>query len=989
MQFKRLLSVSLFFALCFLFNPIWAQTKTIAGKVTDQKDGSSLIGVSVRVKGTTLGTVTGVDGSFRLSVPNDANTLEISYIGYKTQSVDIGGRTTVNVVLITDETSLDEVVIIGYGSQKKSDVTGGVVSIGTKDFNKGVINSPEQLLQGRMAGVQVTPASGEPGSGINIRIRGTTSVRSGNNPLFVIDGVPLDGSNISDGAGDYGAGNQSARNPLSFMNPDDIANITVLKDASAAAIYGSRGANGVVLITTKKGTAGSQSFNFSTSVSLANTLNRYDIMDAAQFLTQAKNAGADVAILDQKSNVDWQDEIFRTGVTQNYSMGFGGGNDNTLYRFSGSYSDQEGTIKNSGLKRFTGRVNASHELFNDKVKFDLQLTTSKIDNQYAPIGDDAGFQGNLLGAALQANPTIPIFSPTTKGGFTQSNDYRNPAAMLAFINDNDEVNKVLANISLSWNVAKGLMYKVNYGVDNSTATRKLGISRLLNFNDILDRGRAVLSNRELSSTVIEHTLNYNTTFGSDHTLDALGGFSYQKFSNSGFFTSAQFFLTDDIPYVDNLDGVNNDGSNKAFNAGSDRAGSDLQSYFTRLNYAYKGKYLLTGTLRVDGSSKFGANNKYGYFPSFAGAWRLSEESFVNKDVFQSLKIRAGYGITGNQEFPGGITRAVFQTNSSGSLTQRNNPNPDIRWEETKQFGVGLDFEVLDSRLSGTVDYFNKSTENLLLQVYYAQPAPVDFKFINLQGQVKNKGVEFSLNYKVLANESKLTWDVSGNATYVDNKVENFGSTIIPTGNINGQGLSGAYVQRISDGFPLGAFYLPEFAGYNAEGLAIYPNDAAFRYSGSALPKYSFGLNNAFAYKNLSFNFFLNASTGFFVYNNTDNALFTKGSLKNGRNVTNEAASSIESALNAPEVSTRFLEKGDFLRLSNASVNYRFKMQNNKYFKGLNVSLTGQNLFLITSYSGVDPEVNTNKARNGVPSLGIDYTSYPTSRIFSLGLSADF
>ncbi|HEY0896625.1 MAG TPA: SusC/RagA family TonB-linked outer membrane protein [Sphingobacteriaceae bacterium] len=988
MQSKHLLSTSLFVALFLLFAPAWAQTRTVNGKVTDKQDGSPLIGVSVKVKNSATGTSTDVNGAFTLTVPENASALVFTYIGYTTQEVSIAGKSTVNVSLATDQTTLNEVVVVGYGSQKKSDVTGGVTSLGPKDFNKGVINSPEQLLQGRTAGVQVTPASGDPGAGINIRIRGTTSIRSGNNPLFVIDGVPLDGGNITDGASDFGAGNMSARNPLSFMNPDDIANITVLKDASAAAIYGSRGANGVVLITTKKGTAGSQSLSFSSSLSVANTLKTYDIMNASQYLQQAGNAGADVAVLNRGSNVDWQDEIFRPGVTQNYSLGFGGGNENTLYRFSGSYSDQEGIIENSGLRRFTGRMNTSHELFNDKVKLELQLTASQVDNQYAPLGDDAGFEGNLLGAALQANPTIPIYDASIPGGFTQSSDFRNPAAMLALISDNDRVNKVLGNLGISWNIVKGLQYKVNVGIDNSNATRKTGISRLLHFGGIKDNGRAVLQNREVYSSLIENTLNYNTIFAADHSLDLLGGFSYQKFNSGGFYTQAQYFLTDEVPYVDNFDGVNNDGSNKAFSAGSYRSGTELQSYFGRANYSFRNKYLLTATLRVDGSSKFGKNNKYGYFPSFAAAWRLSEESFIPKDVFTDLKLRVGYGITGNQEFPGGISRAVFETNSSGSLTQRNNPNPDIRWEETAQFGVGVDFDLFNGRLGGNIDYFDKTTSNLLTQVYYAQPAAVDYKWINLPGHIKNTGMEFALTYRALTNTA-LKWEISGNMTYLENKVTDFGNTIIPTGNIHGQGLTGAYVQRISDGLPLGAFYLPTFAGYDASGLAIYPNDGAFSFAGSALPKYSFGLNNAFSYRNLTFSVFLNGSTGFYIYNNTANALFTKGSLKNGRNVVMGEASSPESALNAPEVSTRFLEKGDFLRISNMNLAYRFPMTGNKYFKGMSLSLTGQNLALFTNYTGVDPEVNTNKARNGVPSLGIDYTSYPTARMFSLGATFDF
>lgn len=989
MNLKILLSKFLCGVALLLFcNSAFAQNVTISGTVTDSKDQQPLIGVSVAVKGTATGTSTGPGGTFRLTVPASTTTLVFSYLGYNSQDVNVSGKTTVNVSLETSSTSLSEVVVVGYGTQRAKDVTGSVSSLGTREFNKGVINSPEQLLQGKISGVQITPASGEPGAGINIRIRGTTSVRSGNNPLFVVDGVPLDGGNITDGAADFGTGSESARNPLNFLNPNDIENITVLKDASSAAIYGSRGANGVVLITTKKGKAGQDNLNFTTSFSSANALNTYDVLSASEFLTQAAKTGADPVVLNKGSNTDWQDVILRNGMTQNYSLGFGGGTERTLYRLSVAHSDQTGIMENSALARTTGRLNASHQLLNNKVKIEMQLTASRLDDKYSANGDNAGFLGNLLGAALAANPTIPVNDKNNPSGFTQSSDFRNPAAILEFVKEGSITNKLLGNIGLNWSIINGLQYKFNGGFDNSNSTRKVGLSRLLDFDGIKDRGRAINNNRELSSYLLEHTLNYNTSIGDIHTLDALAGFSYQKFDNKGFFLTSTNFLTDEIPYSDNIDGVNNDGSNKAFNAGSDRSGSELQSYFGRVNYSLMSKYLLTATLRADGSSRFGANNKYGYFPSLAAAWRISEESFMPENLFSELKLRAGWGITGNQEFPSGITRAAFQVNSSGSITQRNNPNPDITWEETDQISVGLDFGLLNSRLSGSIDYFNKTTKDLLIQVNYAQPAAVDFKWINLPGEVKNKGFEFSLNYSAIKNDN-FTWDINGNASFLDNKVSNFGNTIIPTGNINGQGLSGAYVQRIADGLPLGAFYLPTFDGYDADGLAIYPNDAAFAYAGSALPKNTFGLSNSFGYKNWSLSVFLNAVTGFYVYNNTANALFTKGSLKNGRNVTVDAANSPETALNAPEVSTRFLEKGDFLRLSNATLSHRFNMANNKYIKGMSLNLTGQNLFLITNYSGVDPEVNTDKNRNGVPSLGIDYTSYPSARIFTFGASFDF
>ena len=938
------------------------------------------------MKGTATGTSTGADGTFRLAVPEATTTLVFSYLGYDSQDVNITGRTTVNVSLAGSNTSLSEVVVVGYGTQRVKDATGSVASIGTKDFNKGVIASPEQLLQGRLAGVQVTPSSGEPGAGINIRIRGSSSVRSGSNPLFVVDGVPLDGSNVSDGGGDNGAGSSSARNPLTFLNPEDIENISVLKDASSAAIYGSRGANGVVLITTKKGKSGQQTLNFTSSVSLANSLRTYDLLSPTEFIAKSVELGKTAASVNFGANTNWQDQIFRTGLTQNYSLGFGGGNENTLYRFSVSNSNQEGIVRNSGLKRTTGRMNASHELLDKKVKIELQLTASQLNDTYAPVGENAGFEGNLIGAALAANPTRPIFR--SGDTLTQSSDFRNPVAMLNYINDKGKTNKVLGNVSVGWKITDGLLFKVNAGVDNSSSNRNSTFNSLLMFNGIENSGRAVLANRNLSSRLIENTLTYNKVFNSIHSLEALAGTSYQKFESDGFNTTADGFLNNLITYEDNIGNVDNSGTKKAFNSGSYRSGSELQSYFGRANYSLMDKYLLTATLRVDGSSKFGPNNKYGYFPSVAGAWRLSEESFISKEVFQNLKLRAGWGINGNQEFPGGITNATYNYSTTGAISKINNQNPDIRWEKSNQYSIGLDFEVLDSRLSGSFDFYNKSTTDLIFLQSIAQPAPALFIWKNLPAKVINTGLEASINYSVFRNEG-FTWDIGINAASLTNRVQDLELNAIRTGSINGQGLSGAFAQRIVSDRPLFSFFMKEFTGYAADGSAQFANDGAEDFRGSALPKFTFGLNNSVSFKNLSVSAFLNGATGFYIYNNTATALFSKGSLNSGRNISVDAANTAEGKSNSASVSTQYLEKGDFLRLSNLNLAYSFKLPNAKHVKSLTVNLTGQNLFLITNYSGLDPEVNTNKAIDGIPSLGIDYTSYPSARVFSLGASVNF
>ena len=992
MNLKTLLSrFSQSMVLLLVCTSAFAQNKTISGTVTDNRDKQPLIGVSVSLKGTATGTSTGADGTFRLTVPAATTTLVFSYLGYISQDVNVTGRETVNVSLVNSSTSLSEVVVVGYGTQRVKDATGSVASLGEKEFNKGVIASPEQLLQGRVSGVQITPASGEPGAGININIRGTGSIRAGNNPLFVIDGVPIDGGGTSGGF-DNGAGGSSARNPLAFLNPSDIENISVLKDASASAIYGSRGANGVVLITTKKGTSG-QGFTFNGSTALANISTRYDLLNSQQFLDGVTAAGGNPDEIDRKASTDWQDEIFQSGVSQNYNLGYGGVTKSGNYRLSAGYDEINGTVKNSSLSRLTARLNGSQNLFNEKVRIDLSLTGSNVKNVYAPISDNAGFQGSLVGAAIQANPTYPVRN-TNNSFFFPGGDFRNPAAMLEYIDDRDNIDRYLANINGTWNVTKGLAYKLTVGLDNSKSVRETYLDprlqgytgganyRGINVDQVSGNGRGVLQDFKLQSTLVENTLTYDVNVAGN-PLTALVGTSYQDFKNFTTFNVGANTATPNVLVKDVSSFT------KQVPQFGDSSRNELQSYFTRLNYSINDKYLFTATLRSDGSSKFGENNKYAYFPAVAARWKIMNESFMpESNAFNDLSLRLNYGQTGNQEFPGGAALQLSQRQLNGDVNILNDANPNIKWETTTQYGIGLDFALFNGRFGGTVDYFNKNTRDLLFLQDFAQPTANSRRWTNLDGNIINKGLEVGLNLQAVQSD-KFNWEVLYNMTFLDNNVENFGNTTVITGDINGQGLSGAYVQTIRNGYPLASFNLPTFNGYDTKGLARYPNDAAFNVVGSALPTFFAGLTNNFTMGNWNASFFLNATTGFYIYNNTANALFTKGSLKNGRNVTQDVAVSREDALNAPEVSTRFLEKGDFIRLSNATLGYTFNTQNMRTFKNLRLSLAGQNLFLITKYSGLDPEVNTNKALNSVPSRGIDYTSYPSARIFTFGVTAGF
>ena len=971
--------------------PLAAQnTGTISGRVTDSTTQQPLSGVQLQVVGTDRRTLTADDGNFLLSdVPAGVHQLRASRIGYglhqEQVAVTAGATARVELALNPHAMMLDAVVATGYGTQSRRDATGSVVAITDQDFNKGVISSPEQLLHGRMAGVQVTMASGEPGAGANIRIRGTSSVRAGNQPLFVVDGVPLTGGASQPGVS-YGAGTLSPRNPLAFLNADDIENISVLKDASAAAIYGSRGSNGVVLITTKRGTSG-PSMTVSSSMSVSSVAKRLDLLSASQYVSAGQAAGADPSVINFGGATDWQSQIFRTAVTQDHYLSYAERTASGAYHISLGYGAENGVIRKTSLDRLTARVNADRRLLDDRLKFELSLTGSRVNDTYAPVGNDAGFEGNLLGAALQANPTRPVFNPD--GSYFQATDWRNPMAMLAFIDDKAETNRILGSMGATFDLSSSLSYKLNVGYENTESVRRTGLDpRLAGSSGFTflgtTNGRAEINNLYVQSGLIEHTLNLRHSVGSG-SLDALAGFSYQRFENRGDWLRAEYFTTTAIPLVDNVDGVNN-AANKAFTASSSRNVDELQSYFGRVNYNYRDRYLVTGNFRVDGSTKFGKNNRYGYFPSLAFAWRLLNENFFAglRDKFSDLRLRVGYGKTGNQEFESGVSLALFRTNNDGSLTQINNPNPDIKWESTGQWGVGLDYELSSGRLGGSFDYFNKNTTNLIFRKDYAQPAPVDYQWVNLPGNVINKGLEIAV-YALPVTSSRLSWRVDYNMSFLHNVVRNLG-TSLNTGAINGQGLSGAYAQRIADGQPLYAFYMRTFAGFDANGLGVYANNEQLSFVGSPIPKMTLGLTNTFTVGKLDVSAFLEGAFGHKIYNNTANAIFLKGNLRNGRNVTSDIAASPESPNNFGEASTRFLEDGDYVRFSNLSLGYSVPV--GRLLRGvrnMRIGVTGQNLFVITKYSGYDPEVNTDKSINGVPSLGIDYTAFPRPRTFTFNV----
>jgi len=958
------------------------QKKNITGIIVDES-GEPVIGANVAERGTTNGTISDIEGKFSLSVFDNA-VLHVSYIGYVSQNVTVKSTPSMRIVLVEDARNLNEVVVIGYGVSSVKDVTGSVTSVSSRDFNKGIISSPEQLIQGKAAGVQITSSSGEPGGGININIRGSSSVRSGNYPLYVVDGVPLSGDNVSSG-GSFG----STKNPLNFLNPDDIKDIVILKDASATAIYGSRGANGVVIITTKSGQA-DQRIDYSVTLGVSRVSKKYDVLNAAEFLDALRSYDYDVNSVEINGghDTDWQDQIYRTAISHTHNLSFGNSNDKGDYRVSISHMNQQGVIKNSKMQRSTIRLNGSRKYFDNRLKFETQLTVSDIDDYGVPIGKST-HDGNLLSAAIYMNPTHAVY--LSDGKYNQPSETElNPVAMLEYTYDKTNTLRALLSFSAELEITKGLTFKTIYGYDVSKSDREDAHSPLLNARGFVNVGKAHINTVSRKNDVWENYINYNKTFDK-LDFSAMLGYSYQSFDRKTTSLSGSKFRFDDVKLM-----LNNFASAETQVANSDKERDELQSYFGRVNLGFLDRFLLTATMRADGSTKFGENNKYGYFPSVAFAYRMSEEDFIPEAV-SNLKFRLGWGSTGNQEIPHNLytQRQRYSGHSLGntgnitlgSLSNVTFANPDLKWETTKQYNFGIDFGFLNQRFSGTIDLYYKSTSDLLLQLTSAQPAPQTFYWSNLDADVINKGIEVSLTADIIQGQ-KFNWTAAGNFSYNKNEVKNLATTV-ETGELHGQGLTNVFIQRITSGQPMHTFYLRKFMGFDEDGISVYDGDYPQYVNASPMPKYTVGLTNNFSYKNFSLNVFFTGQFGHKIYNNTDNAFFYASVLANGKNVTKNAIGTGESLLNTADPSTRFLHNGSYVRLQDATLEYRVPLQKNKIVSSLSFFVTGQNLFVITGYKGQDPEVNIDKAVNGVPSMGIDYIAYPRSRTVMTGARIRF
>jgi TonB-linked SusC/RagA family outer membrane protein len=1009
MNLKKL--VKSIFYVCFLLfsTAALAQTKVVTGKVTDAKDGSGVPNASVLVKGTKQGTQTEADGTFKLTVAQNATTLTISSIGFTTLDVSIVGKSSVNVALSAAASEqLNDVVVIGYGTARKKDLTGAVASLSAKSFNQGAIAAPDQLLQSKIAGVLVTTNSGEPGAGTTVQVRGNSSIRANNNPLYVVDGVPLDGRSGEPVVSVTGFGSVPASNPLLYINPNDIASIDVLKDASASAIYGSRGANGVIMVTTKKATAGAMKVDVGVSYgAFAGYMKRFGILDAGGYVSalanyKARNSTIAALIPDSiqmindngakvgyKNNggysVDPLKDITSNTISQSYSVALSGGNENGRYRASFLANNAEGFIKGTGLQKYIGSFAGTTYLLDKRLTLDFNLVAGNVGHRFGAITNTPGSAGNLMTAALQWNPTQPYRDASGYYQFPASGS-GNPLALIDGINDKAITNTILGNISANYKLTKGLEYKFLYAINHSAGTRNVNYAGWLQgYTSISGSGLGVISNALINSQTFTHTLNYNVDLTAKLHLTALGGYEYWKTDYSTSYTQGTLFNTNQtqktiiaIPYTSMMQNAS------TISTGSSADPTvELQSFFGRAIFNYADKYIFTGTVRRDGSSKFGANNKYGTFPSLAAKWVINNESFMKGNkLFSTLALRASWGINGNQEFPAGAALEQFTFTSYNNAGQVNVANPDLKWEQTKSTNIGLEFSLLKGRLFGSFDWYNKNTSNLLYQSAAIQPAPAAYSFTNINANLINKGIELSLGY-ALIDKKDLGVDISANYSYNKNQLTNFNQALIITGAVNGAGLSGSFAEAIANNQPLSVYYLKHFTGYDASGNQVLSANPAF--AGDPNPHSFYGISTTLRYK--KFDLILNGggSGGFLIYNNTATGITNVYNMTKGLNIDKNALNSIESPSSAAAASDRFLEKGNYFKLRNATVRYRVGALG-KYVKNLTAYITGNNLLVITKFSGFDPEVSIDKSNNNYPSRSMEYAPYPTSRTIVFGLN---
>ncbi|HKO14969.1 MAG TPA: SusC/RagA family TonB-linked outer membrane protein [Gemmatimonadaceae bacterium] len=1022
MALGRILVPALVGALCWT-TQLGAQgtTGSINGRVLDSASQQPVAGATVRIQGTQRAALTRDDGGFVLSaVPAGTYRVRATRIGYGPleQGVTVTAGATANVTfsLTRQAAVLSEVVTTGYGTQRREAITGSVATVQAAQANVGLVTNADQMLQSRVAGVQLTQNSGEPGAGVQLRIRGGTSISASNDPLYVVDGVPLQNADQTPGAlGLGGGGPQLARNPLNSINPNDIESITVLKDASATAIYGSRGANGVVLITTKRGSSGSQTeyetyVGASTPAKTLGLLNgdQYRAFVKAQVASGGLPLSADSAL--GTANTDWERAITRTGLDVNHNLSFSGGSEQTQYRASLNYFDQKGVVLGNGLQRYQGRLNATHSALSGKLQLGLNLMASRVNNQFADIENGGGFLGGVFTNMIIFNPTFPVRA--ANGSFfevgTGAQDVRNPVGITEQLQDNAPENRILGNLTGTLSLLPELTAQTTLGIDNTQSVRQTFAPRSSAIGAAFN-GLARQGERHLQNLNLQQLLTYSPHFGSSE-LEVLGGYEYTTIQDEGFEAQMQGFITDAF-------GVNNLGAGTQASSPVPTSydnQSTLVSFFSRANYGFAHKYFLTGVVRYDGSSRLAPGHQWSLFPALSASWRMSEESWFRGGPFSTLAIRAGWGKQGNQAVQPYQTQLLLRADPGAAypfggvltsgLRAAQVGNPDLKWETSTQTNVGVDYGVLHDRVTGSIDLYQKDTKDLLLDVAVPQPAVVPTRLENI-GSLRNRGLEASADAQLYASRGRT---LSGGLvlTVERNEVTSLGPNRkqgINTGFVSGQGQSNQYSQRIMIGQPIGTFFAPKFVGV-VNGHQIFackatsagcdaatltttdPTDDDRQIIGSANPDFTVGLHNNGTWGNFDASWLWRGEFGGKVFNNTALVYASKGDARQGRNFLSSALSMPDSITEAAKYSSRWIEDRTFVRLQNVTVGYTFTLPARLGIRSTRVYVAGDNLLLFTHYTGYDPEVFTDA---GLASRGIDYLTYPRARTYTLGARFQF
>jgi iron complex outermembrane receptor protein len=953
--------------------------KIITGKVTDAK-GNVVQNASILIKGNKTGTTTDAAGGFKINIPASANTIVVSYVGFATQEINVADKTNVEVVLAQQANNLNDVVVVGYGTTKKKDLTGAVTNIKEKDFNKGILTNPIQQIQGKVAGLVIEQPGGDPNQDPIILLRGQSSLSGGITPLIVLDGVPLD-------------------NPsqLSNIPPGDIASYTILKDASATAVYGSRGANGVIIINTKKAAEGQTKVEYTGSVGLDVPAKKFDLLNAAQW----KDATGDPASIDKGGNTDWQDAIVHPAFSQIHNIAVSGGTATFNYRASGTYSNQDGIVINTGKQQTGLSFDAEQKAINDKLDIQVGIDYTETNRKLV--------DHSIFNKVFTTPPVYPVYNPDgSYFEFTGIEEFNPVQHQQEQLNQSKEyLNIIYATIN--YEIVKGFKIGTTGSLSHFNAQSHFFAPAYAVENTV---NRANDGNSNEDSKKGDIHLNYTKQFGK-HALDVTGVGEYNNFTNNSFGAGGQNYLVPEIQDND-LGGS----LTPQFNTlGSYKEEYVLASFLGRVNYNYNEKYYLTASLRRDGSSKFGANNLWGNFPSFDVAWRINKENFLkNVSWLSDLKIRAGYGVTGNSDAitpygtlllygSAGRYYDALDQNYPEAYSPQQNANPDLKWEERHGKNVGLDFSCLKDRISGTFDMYRDKTTNLLFDYTVPTPPFLYNTILANVGTLSNKGEEFSLSADIISGK-KFSWSINGQLTFIRTKIDGLSGTYngynvstdnVEAGSAFGRGLDDYPITYLKVGYAPYVFYLPHFAGLDEHGHTLLSDTSGNPVSANSRsvarfyidpsPDFSYGFGSTFEYGNFSLEFFLRGVEGQKIFNNT---LLNIESLSRlpGNNVTVET---LTGGIKDKKViiSDKSLEDASYMRLDNISLAYSFA--HIKKLQSLRVYITANNLFVITKYRGLDPEMQTadDDAISYIDATFGGNGFYPKTRSFSLGVNVSF